>query len=321
MDIKKIRYIIIRRLLPVIGVLLIASGLSSCFTGVEGTKRIELSRSDRKAVRLSAEEMLMDTVKAVPLARWAPGRRFYVSDNRASMVLVPRGGYSTMSSDSLRGRTLTYAGVSTRPALDGGDVTVVSFADGDRLYDYVTSFTPAEAPRRLRSDAVPMLIDLDMVEQTAALLDGRKLWTRSPLWYDADGNRIKGMRYVPVTVTDVTPGNMIFPLSVAFTDAEGRPFHMLMNFGHAGRDSRSFDTLFSLSDLRLRYPSVDSEVWTLIQQGRLKNGMTKEECRLSVGPPSEVNAGRDWSQTLDVWQYADGKYLMFTDGLLSDFRM
>ena len=49
-------------------------------------------------------------------------------------------------------------------------------------------------------------------------------------------------------------------------------------------------------------------------------GMTKEECKLSLGNPTDVNSGHDWNSTIDFWQYPNGSYLRFQDGLLVSFR-
>ena len=48
--------------------------------------------------------------------------------------------------------------------------------------------------------------------------------------------------------------------------------------------------------------------------------MTKDECRLSLGNPDELQSGHNTSQTLDIWQYSDGTYLFFSDGILTNFR-
>ena len=48
--------------------------------------------------------------------------------------------------------------------------------------------------------------------------------------------------------------------------------------------------------------------------------MTKEECKLSLGNPTDVNSGHDWNSTIDFWQYPNGSYLRFQDGLLVSFR-
>ena len=93
-----------------------------------------------------------------------------------------------------------------------------------------------------------------------------------------------------------------------------------MNIGSSGVESRTFRNLFYLSDPKLKYPDILPSTWEAIQNGRLVKGMTKDECKLSVGNPSDVNSGHDWNSTLDVWQYPNGTYLQFQDGVLVGFR-
>ncbi|MDE6443494.1 MAG: hypothetical protein K2K64_03600, partial [Muribaculaceae bacterium] len=140
------------------------------------------------------------------------------------------------------------------------------------------------------------------------------------LWYDMDGNRLAGRKFVPVTVRQVLPGSMVFPIKAVFEDEEGDKAYVLLNFGNSGTDSRSFSHIFSLDDIRKKFPGITDEVWSLICREKIKAGMTKDECRLSLGNPTEVSAGHDYSQTLDLWHYPDGTVLWFEDGLLSRFR-
>ena len=93
-----------------------------------------------------------------------------------------------------------------------------------------------------------------------------------------------------------------------------------MNAGGAGNESRTFQNLFSLADPKIKFPGIQDEVWSLIQLGKVRPGMTKEECKLSLGNPSDVNSGHDWNSTIDLWQYTNGTFLRFQDGVLLDFR-
>ena len=128
-------------------------------------------------------------------------------------------------------------------------------------------------------------------------------------------------KYVEVTVSDVKPGSIAFPLKVCFVDESGKQAWAMLNFGNSGKESRSFSNIFSISNFRDKYPSVSDETWRLISNGRLAVGMTKLECKLSLGNPTEVDSGHDYTQTLDLWHYSDGSVLWFEDGLLTRFRL
>ncbi len=88
----------------------------------------------------------------------------------------------------------------------------------------------------------------------------------SSLWYDAADNLMRGVKFVPVTITGVTPGNKVFPLRVSFTDSDGMDAGMWMSVRSEGSQagsgaSRWFGNLFSLSDPRLGHPDMDDAVW------------------------------------------------------------
>lgn len=49
--------------------------------------------------------------------------------------------------------------------------------------------------------------------------------------------------------------------------------------------------------------------------------MTKDEARLSLGAPKDVSQGHNSALLYELWQYPDGSYLMFCDGLLQRFKL
>lgn len=290
----------------------------SCHTGIESTKTITLSKSERKQLEASPEERFMEGVKAPMLSEWREGKKFLVSDNRAALVFDP---YSMSDGqEELGGKIIEYAGVTLKTTPGGADEAVVVFKNGSGSLQYSTGKNPNDAATSISSMDVPMLIDLELVDKVKDLLVGRKVWTRSQLWYDRNENKIDGRKFVPVEIVDVNPGTMVFPLKVDITDENGKPAMMYMNAGTAGIESRTFQNLFSLTDPKDRYPSIHEDVWELIQKGQVRLGMTKEECKLALGNPSDVNSGHDWNSTIDFWQYPNGSYLRFQDGLLVAFR-
>lgn len=297
--------------------------VTSCSTGIESTKTIKMSRSDERDARPTAEDELASEIQSSPTATWARGKKFLVTDDRAAVVLeLPARLASGGSRPSLAGRTLKYERTSMRTTPGGDRRGVLEFSDADGVYCYATGFD-ADKTGMMTGLDLPMMIDLDMVESADSLLRGKRLWTLSRLWYDGDGVDMRGRKYVPVTVTSVRPGNMVFPLVVDFTDERGVSASMFMNVTQGrevSSESRRFSSLFSLSDPRRRHQSVTGEFWELICDGKVANGMTKEECRLSLGNPSDSDSGHSWNFLLDVWSYKDGTYLQFQDGLLVNYR-
>ena len=167
---------------------------------------------------------------------------------------------------------------------------------------------------------MPLIADLDLILKWKEKITGKTLWTKSNLWYDSGGDRIEGLKFAKVKVEDVVPSTGDFPIRVKITGPSGNEAYIQMSYTSDIHDSRDFASIFFLSDPKEKYPQISKENWNRIQRGKLGEGMTKEECKLSIGNPDEVRSGHSHSETMDIWQYSDGTYLYFTDGLLKEFR-
>lgn len=297
--------------------------LAGCFTGIEGTKKITLSKEDRKLTEPTVEDKYFDDLKPDTIFNWRIGKPFVVADARAAVVLVPSDG--STPTERIAGDTVCFAGIENIPGLDSRNETILKFYRGNDRYTYNLrkAGIDAKASRSLTSDRLPLLIDLDLVNATAAKMSGKKYFILSPNWTDTEGNRLSGRKYIEVVIEAVRPGNMVYPMDVSFHSAENPSEHgaYQMNYSTLGSDSRSFASLFALKDPHHKYPHIAGAAWNDIVNSRVSRGMTKEECRLALGSPGDVDSGRDYSRTLDIWQYPDGTTLFFEDGLLSRTRI
>lgn len=300
--------------LSLLGLITVEFSLTSCFTGIEGTKKITLSRQDRRETAPTHEETFLADIRPSAHTEWDKGKPFYVADDRASVMIdavsIESGKPSLECGDELR--FLEARDIRTP---DGTTRTTIIFMRGNDEFRYMAREAPA-GRSVVMSDDIPGLIDPEMIRAVADRLKGMRLWTLSTLWLDADGNRKEGLKYDPVTVTGVEKGNMIFPVKVKFRDDEGRSGSYLMNFGNTGKDSRSFSTLFSTDDPRTSYPGISDSTWQMICQAKVAPGMTKQECRLAKGNPTDVYDGHDHSKSMLLWVYPDATTLYFEDDIL-----
>lgn len=294
--------------------------MTSCFTGIESTKKISLSREDRKILAPTPEEEYFKGVASQPLSEWKKGKQFMAADNKTLLIFSQHSLPIDPDSAGIRGNILYFEGIEPKMEPDGNTSASIIFKDDKSYYRYNSGKPMEKAGEMIFSDQIPMMIDLDMVKEADELLSGNKFWIRSPLWYDINGNRIPGKKFIEVTVQEVRPGDISFPLKLKFYDNKGNEGWIFMNYGNQGTETRLFSNLFFLNDIRKKFPSITDETWEYICEGRVKLGMTKEECKLSLGNPNDVSRGHDYSQTLDLWQYPDGTALWFEDGLLSRYR-
>lgn len=293
---------------------------SGCSTGIENTKTIRYSKTEKREIAPSPEEALLSDISGVSLKDWKPGRRFLISDNRAAVVFESTSPLS-VSSEPLKGKLIKFREVRQRITPGGESQAVLVFEDDSKEYLYPSGKRYKDALENISSLDVPMLIDLETVEAYRDRLKGLSVWSRSSLWYDEKGEKFQGRRFVPLKIVDVSPGDLLFMIHLSVIDENGENAVIYMNPVYRGMESRTFPSLFCLSDPKLHHQSIRPEIWELIRNERVCEGMTKEECKLALGNPDDVSTGHDWNQTIDIWTYKNGTFLQFQDGLLTRFRM
>lgn len=300
------------------GALLLCAILcQSCFTGVESTPKITYREvKENNAETSGPEKEMAATFRAEPFADWKPGKKFYVSSPRVSLVLTPSNPDSP-GSDLAEGSLLTYEGQRTVTDFSGKEVVELLFNDG---WVYRTNLDTHEIAHRHRLE-IPFTIELSLVEKVASSLRGKELYVLTPQWYTPDGKAVRGLKFVPVKVTDVLPANDFYPLKVLFTDEGGNPRAVYMTAGEGGRwEPRELPATFSFSDPRLRYPQITDATWQSIRASRPAKGMTKNEATLAMGTPVNIDRGHNHASAYERWSYSDGVYLIFEDGLLVRFN-
>lgn len=252
---------------------------------------------------------------------WESGKEFYVIDDRAAMIFDRRVASGDDADNSLVGKVLRYTKTTQSATASGDSEYQLIFTDGRQEYIYHTGVTNENGRALPASDEMPMMVDKSLVENLNNKLQHKQLWIRTPLWHAMNGESIRGRKYIAVTVDSVTPGERVYPVKVNFTaNDDATQAFVYLTFGIAGIESRSFASQFSLTDIHKDYPKIEDNIWALIQMGDVKEGMTKDECRLSLGNPYDVGGGHNTGYVYDVWQYADGTYLVFQDGILQRFQ-
>ncbi|MDE6265853.1 MAG: hypothetical protein K2M07_00685 [Muribaculaceae bacterium] len=295
--------------------------LSGCFTGIESTPRITATDVRRENVQTTSPEQLFgSTLVSDSLRSWSEGREFIVVDERIKLL------FSSTPESSLPpvGDVISFAGVTPVKSLMGDTVTLMKFVTRQNPVDtliYRIDASPSELYGR-QTVNVPFVIDSVYIRKIDAMLSGMTLYPLTSTRYTADGQRIRSRKFVPVKVIGVTSGNTDFPLRVNFSEPGGSTVHSMLMSGGAGKlSTRNFDSLFSLSDPREKYPAISDKNWEAITNETVLPDMTRDECRLSLGRPADVIHGHSYSSTYERWVYTSGAVLEFEDGLLKKFRL
>lgn len=296
------------------GVVILAM-LQSCFTGIEGTGKIKLTKNDITASAPTAEDRILTSIKPEVINDWKEGRGFIVADEKLSILVENPSNVPLNLGDTIR-----YMGAIPKTGIDGGLKTSLKFEKDGGEINYIIDKPLEMAGSNVKATDLPMLLDIESIEEAKRLLVGKTVWTKTALWYDGEMEFKKGRKFEEVKITDILPGNSFFPIIIEFISTKGEHGRLMLNLGASGNESRSFSKLFSLKNPKDKYKNITPENWEAIQTETLRLGMTKEECKLSKGNPADVDMGHDYSNAMEIWYYPNGSYLRFSDGILIGFK-
>lgn len=307
---------IVDKLIPTVAAILTAATVGSCFTGIESTPKI--TSADVKNAKLSGndEDGYLDSAASENISVWRPGKEFIVADSRIGLAMA----LSPVGTRLEPGDTLRFARVDDVTSIMGKPVAEFVFAGpGGSTAVYNAEASVAEL-QRMDGVRVPFTVELSRVQAVRNKMSGKEYYTLTSDWNDMNRKPRRGRKFVRVKAIDVQPGNESYPVYVTLTQATDT-FTMMMSLGNGLADARRFSTLLSINDPRGRYPAISDANWVLIQNGRVAEGMTRNEVRLSLGKPDNVERRPGYSVLQEIWTYADGRFLLFEDGLLKNSRL
>lgn len=293
--------------------------LPSCFTGVESTPKIGYSEVKRQQIEATPEMKFLSEIAPQPPAQWQRGKRFFISDPRAGMVFTSQ---STANLDSIAGITVAFESFRPVRAVTGSDVVEAVFSTPAGELLYFRDNLPFSDLQDKQTLEVPFTIDMDMVDAARQQMQGKRYYIVTPLWYTPDGSEAtNGLRHVAVDIADVQPGNASYPVRVLFTAEGDSALHsVFMTLGPQRSSTRNFHTLFAFDNPKEKYPYIKNDVWQLIQHSRVREGMSRDECRLALGNPQTRGTRPTHAGMEEYWQYSDGTFLVFEEGFLSKLR-
>lgn len=297
-----------------IACIILSTLTTGCFTGIESTPKITASDVKKENIVITPEQTFLTDIKGEPFSKWTSGKRLFVTDNRISQLLV------TPIDEPLQGKYISFVDDNTVRSITGAPIIELRFnTPQGTTVAYRTDATMGDLEKRHEID-VPFTIEESVIKEVSSRLKGKTYYTTTSIWYDSTGNSFKGRKFVPVTVTDVKPGNTVYPILLEMSDEKGDPFRLYMSVGSDLKAPRGFNNLFAFADPRLKYPTITDATWANIINGKVARDMTRDECRLSLGSPAQVDRRPGYSYLYEIWTYENGIYLVFEDGLLKEFR-
>lgn len=285
-----------------------------CFSEVESTPKITYHKDDFNKNNPIATS-LTSKISNAPFKDWDIGKKFIVTDNKAKLAL-----YSNSNIDSLSGCILRYAGFRDILSITGTMSTDIFFLNenGDSI-SYHVNFSYDELINR-SSLEIPFLVQESLINDLNNLVRGKTFYILTSSWKSIDGTEISGKKFVPVKIEKASIGNAIYPAKIIFIDSLNNTYFVYITIDNKHQSTRNFESVFSLSDPRNKYPHINNLAWDYITNGTLKIGMTQEECRLSIGYPQIVKDLSSTPSLIKQWEYENGYILIFENGFLKEFK-
>lgn len=287
---------------------------SSCFTGIESTPKISAEKVERTAAPNAGEQAFLADIAGEKPSGWATGKQFVVTDSRIGIIFNP--GAPALSP----GKIIRFTGMTETTSISGEPQAELRFIDDSGAPMTYRTDLSAEAIRSRATLDIPFTVERSVIDSVKARMEGNTYYVLTPMWYDLGEQSFSGLKYIPVRIREVMPGNSVYPVKLLVDDGMDGTFLLFMSVGANTRSPRGFHKLFSFTDPRTRYPAITDQTWADIINGRVRYGMTLDECRLALGSPAKVVRRADQSTLYEVWSYENGIYLRFYDGVLKEYR-
>ncbi len=290
--------------------------LQGCFTGIESTPKISDSEVKREVAPPRPEETFLTDIRHQPISEWQQGKQWFVTDSKIKLIFGASVGNAVINETDI----LSFVRSYETTTITGEKVAELTFATSRGEEVTYRTAQSLEALGKASKVDIPFAVEMSIVDDVRQRMNGKTYYVITSAWYDTNGQAMTGRRFIPVTVKEVLPGNAYYPILLNMIDDTGQPFRLYMSVGADSTMPRRFNSILSLSNPRLRYPTISDSNWNHIINGEVATDMTRDECRLALGSPTAVDRRPGYSIMHEIWTYEDGKYLIFEDGLLRSFR-
>ena len=278
----------------------------------------------------------------IPMVNWTKGMRFMVvpdrvklDDRSTKLEIVPYRSrksavYVGIDQREFEWKEFTFLEVEQRKTRCGRSTCrycFIVFEHDGRKYEYPYQGTMEELRREKGLPFVSSLIYLNDIDKAKEKLLGSQLYLLTHERYADNGEGGKlyttDKKFVPVTITNIGIGSRNNPVRIVYKDKQGNSFYHDLTLSGINTDQGLkavwFDDIFSKENPKDKYPSVSEEHWMQIQKGEIKEGMSKEECRLAWGEPLRTNEIIRGTETLEQWVYKRN-FLYFKAGILESVQ-
>lgn len=293
---------------------------SSCFTGIESTPKITDVDVRRQALSTSPDNArLLRDIAPQPIAKWQVGKAFIVTSPKIGMALTLSPSTAHLSP----GDTLRFRSIRNITSILGKPVAEITFSAPDSTTAIYRADNSIETLSSLPGLSIPFTSELSISHEVRTRMLGNDYWVNTSDWLDRNLIPRRGRKFIKVRVIDVDHGDDTYPVLLTLADVGHEPadtFCLLMSIGNGISSTRQFPALLSIDDPHKRYPTITPAMWQLICNGKVETGMTRDEVRLSLGRPINVDRRPGYNSLAEIWTYENGRFIIFEDGLLKTYR-
>lgn len=279
-----------------------------------------------KEASQASVESLLGELREEPFLQWYSGKPFVHLNKKVNILLTPE---TPLLSDTIdySGTIWKFDSMVGEENWMGQNTLFLRFiSPTGRAYRFETEYAGIAQLDSAYCPAIAGLYSEDLIRTADSLLRGRTLYImihdERILWADSAAVEILSKKYVPVVIDSVTYGTETAPLRV-FYSREGASASVCAVLPASRRSTAAtpLHKLFSSSDPRDGYPDITDECWRAICEGRLLQGMSATEVRLSIGRPERFERHLTYGGVLERWFYRNGLILEMWDGHLQRFGM
>lgn len=302
---------------------------------------VEPKRNDAHKIdkTVTAEEQFVaDNFEFIHMADWKEGMRFMVQqrhstdpDNPAIASKLNLKPYKKKSGSPILQKDFEFK-IFTVSGLEERQVscprgkcirTYVILECGGEKYEYEYLGSINEMRKSDVFTSIDKLIYLDEIDKAKELLIGKRLYILDNVHYKTFSNH---PRFIPVTISNVGIGTTSLlggPIKIVYSIDSGKEHSTEIKLSGTNSSSQKgsrFSEMFSFEDPRTKYPDISNEIWELIQDRKVRVGMTELECELSWGRPEKINSTISDSGKQQQWVYSTSSYLYFEGGRLTTIQ-
>ena len=260
--------------------------------------------------------------KVVSPNAWAVGDTFIYLTPKLNVVLRPAIP-SFNDTTNYFNRVFTFEGIKTVTDWHNNSLINLEFSSNGKRFSYSTNKTLEQFADSTYNPLIGGLYRLKELKEAKDILTGQKLYLLTDQYRSLDGKlSSSNKKFVEVEILELKTDSIESPVEVIFADEKGDKYSISTRFSSTlqAESDNNFSDIFSKVNPRERYKNIEGDVWEVIQNGQLKEGMTKDDVVLSIGRPNNIDKTATYTGWRELWQYDNGTVITFHDGRIIAFR-